>query len=139
MFWNGGPRAMAWGFFIVIPGVLCQVASLSEMASIRPIAGAQYHWTWHLAPPKSRRFITWIQGWITWASWISLLCSVVNTTANITTALVAISFPNYILQGWHTLLVMYAYLIVLGAMNMYLFWILPWIEVLTGILHVLLP
>ncbi|KAK5165170.1 uncharacterized protein LTR77_009268 [Saxophila tyrrhenica] len=129
---------MVWGFFIVIPGVLAQVASLAEMSSVQPIAGAQYHWTWHLAPPKHRRFITWIQGWITWFSWISLLCSVVNTCANITTALVGISYPDYAPQGWHTLLIMYAYLIVFGLMNMYLFWIIPWVEFLAGILHVVL-
>lgn len=129
---------MIWGFFIVIPGVLCQVASMAEMSSVQPIAGAQYHWTWHLAPPQHRRFITWIQGWITWFSWISLLCSVVNTAANITTALVSISYPDWVVQGWHTLLIMYAYLIVFGAMNMYLFWIIPWVEFLAGILHVVL-
>jgi choline transport protein len=110
---------MVWGFFVVIPGVLCQVASLAEMSSIQPIAGAQYHWTWHLAPPSSRRFITWIQGWITWFSWISLLCSVANTAANITTALVGISYPDWAVQGWQTILIMYAYLIVFGLMNMY--------------------
>ena len=33
---------------------------------------------------------------------------------------------------------MYAYLIVLGAINMYLFWIIPWLELLAGILHVIL-
>lgn len=49
--------------FVVFAGVLCQVASLSEMSSVQPIAGAQYHWTWHLAPPKYRRSITWMQGW----------------------------------------------------------------------------
>lgn len=129
---------MVWGFFVVIPGVLCQVASLAEMSSVQPIAGAQYHWTWLLAPPKHRRFITWIQGWITWFSWISLLCSVVNVAANITTTLVSISYPDWYAQGWHTLLIMYAYLIVLGAINMYLFWITPWIELLAGVLHVVL-
>ena len=32
------------------------------MASILPIAGAQYHWTYALAPTGAKRFITWIQG-----------------------------------------------------------------------------
>ena len=32
------------------------------MASIQPIAGAQYHWTYALAPTGAKRFITWIQG-----------------------------------------------------------------------------
>ena len=35
------------------------------MASIQPIAGAQYHWTHALAPAGAKRFITWIQGDLT--------------------------------------------------------------------------
>lgn len=114
-FWNGGPRAMVWGFFIVFAGVLAQVASLAEMSSVQPIAGAQYHWTWHWAPQRYRRSITWLQGWLTWFSWISILASVVNIAANVTTTLASANYPGYVPQGWHTVLVMYAYLLVLGG------------------------
>ncbi|KAF2173096.1 hypothetical protein M409DRAFT_17044 [Zasmidium cellare ATCC 36951] len=138
VFYNGGPRAMVWGFFIVIAGVLCQVASLSEMASVQPIAGGQYHWTWHWAPRRYQRSITWLQGWVTWFSWISILAGVVNVAANVTTTLVAANYPSYVLQGWHTVLVMYAYLLVLGGLNMYAFWLIPWVEVLAGLLHIVL-
>ena len=61
----------------------------------------------------------------------------VNTASNITTALIGISYPNWVAQGWHTVLIMYAYLIVFGAMNMYLFWIIPWIESLAVLLHLI--
>lgn len=62
VFWNGGPETLAWGCLVVVIGALAQAASLAEMASIQPIAGAQYHWTHFLAPPRQRRFITWMQG-----------------------------------------------------------------------------
>ena len=39
---NGGPRALVWGILIVVAGALAQSASLAEMASAQPIAGAQY-------------------------------------------------------------------------------------------------
>ena len=39
---NGGPRALVWGILIVVAGALAQAASLAEMASAQPIAGAQY-------------------------------------------------------------------------------------------------
>jgi len=128
---------MVWGFFIVFSGVLCQVASFSEMSSVQPIAGAQYHWTWHLAPPKYRRSITWMQGWMTWFSWISILASV-NVAANITTTLIVMSYPQYVLQGWHTVLIMWSYMLVLSLLNMYAFWIIPWMELLASLLHVVL-
>lgn len=129
---------MVWGFFVVIPGVLCQVASLAELSSVQPIAGAQYHWTDYLAPPRYRRFITWMQGWITWFSWIAILAGVVNVQANVATTLVSASYPDYIAKGWHTVLIMYAYLIILGLLNMYVFWLIPWIEFLAGVLHIIL-
>ncbi|KAK3699702.1 hypothetical protein LTR37_016307 [Vermiconidia calcicola] len=138
VFYNGGPRALVWGFLIVIPGVLCQVASLAEMASMFPIAGVQYHFTWELAPPQHRRFLTWVQGWITWFSWVALLAGITNIAANVTTTIVAASYPGYTVQSWQTILVMYAYLIVLGLLNMYGFFLIPWIEFLAGLLHVIL-
>lgn len=39
---NGGPKALAWGILIVSAGALAQSASLAEMSSAQPIAGAQY-------------------------------------------------------------------------------------------------
>lgn len=42
---NGGPAAWLFSFVIVVFGALCQAASFAEMASIQPIAGAQYYWT----------------------------------------------------------------------------------------------
>lgn len=138
LFFNGGPRAMVWGFFIIIPGVLAQVASLSEMSSVQPIAGAQYHWTWHLAPLQHRRFITWMQGWITWFSWIALLAGAINIAANITTTLVSVNYPTYTLEPWHTILLMGGFLIALGLINVYAFWSVPWVEFMAGILHITL-
>lgn len=61
-FWNEGPRAQAWGSVCVVIGSIAQALSLAELGSIMPIAGAQYHWTYLLAPRKQRRLITWIQG-----------------------------------------------------------------------------
>jgi choline transport protein len=114
------------------------VASLAELASVQPIAGAQYHWTHYLAPTRWRRFITWIQGWLTWFSWISLLAGVVNIGANQITTLVAVAHPDYTVQQWHTVLIMYATLIAMGLINMYTFWLVPWLELVAGLLHVAL-
>lgn len=63
---NGGPAAWFWSYIIVLAGVLCQAATFGEMASIQPIAGAQYYWTWNFSPPSCKRFLTWMQGWMTW-------------------------------------------------------------------------
>ena len=59
---NGGPAALVWGMLLSISGTMALALSLAEMASICPIAGAQYHWTALFAPPKIRLFVTWMQG-----------------------------------------------------------------------------
>lgn len=45
-FLNGGPVAYLFNYIIVIVGVMAQTASLAELASIQPVAGAQYYWTY---------------------------------------------------------------------------------------------
>lgn len=40
---NGGPVVLVWGYLLAIIGALALSASLAEMASIIPVAGAQYH------------------------------------------------------------------------------------------------
>jgi len=59
---NGGPVALIWGMLLSLSGTMALALSLAEMASICPIAGAQYHWTALFAPPKIRLFLTWMQG-----------------------------------------------------------------------------
>jgi len=59
---NGGPSALVWGMILSISGTMALALSLAEMASICPIAGAQYHWTALFAPPKIQAFMTWMQG-----------------------------------------------------------------------------
>lgn len=137
-FANGGPRALIWGFFIVIPGILCQVASLAELASVQPIAGAQYHWTHFLAPPEWRRSVTWLQGWITWFSWISLLAGMANIGANVVVTIVQAQYGGYVSKDWHVVLIMYALLVVYGLINNYAWWTVPYIEVMSGMLHIVL-
>ena len=136
--YNGGPQTLAWGILVVAAGALAQSASLAEMASVQPIAGAQYHWTHYLAPPSQRRFITWMQGWITWFGWVSLLAGVANTTAYMLQSLIVVNNPSYVPERWHLTLIIFALVIFQGLMNVYTFWIIPWIELMAGILHILM-
>ncbi|KAJ5252306.1 hypothetical protein N7489_002716 [Penicillium chrysogenum] len=135
---NGGPEALAWGIVIVVFGAMAQSASLAEMASMQPIAGAQYHWTHNLAPANQKKFITWMQGWVTWFAWISTLAGVANTTATMIQGLASVNYPEYEPKQWHITLIIVGMLIVQALMNMYTFWRIPWIEMLAGILHICL-
>lgn len=46
--------------------------------------------------------------------------------------------PDYVPQRWHLTLIIFAMLILEALMNMYTFWLIPWIELMAGILHIVL-
>lgn len=81
---------------------MAQAASLGEMTSILPLAGAQYHWTWHLAPKSIRRFATYIQGWSTWFGYVSGLASCAYICMLLLQSVVQINVPDFEFQGWHS-------------------------------------
>ena len=108
------------------------------MSSILPIAGAQYHWTHALAPTRHRRFITWMQGWVTWFGWVSVLAGISSVSAALIQGLAVANNPNYVPQRWHITLIIWAICVVEALMNIYTFWLIPWIELLAGVLHVVL-
>lgn len=61
-FKNGGPAGLLYGFIIVWAGTAAVFATLSELASMAPTAGGQYHWVSMLAPHSSRKFFSYITG-----------------------------------------------------------------------------
>lgn len=48
---------------------------------------------------------------------------IVNIEANMIGTFASASYPSYVAKSWHTVLIMYAVLAVLGLLNMYLFWV----------------
>ncbi|KAI1120100.1 LPXTG-domain-containing protein [Nemania abortiva] len=138
-FYNGGPQVLTWGVLLCSVGGLAQALSLAELSAIRPIAGAQYHWTELLAPEPYRRLITWMQGWVTWFAWVSLLAGVAAGTSNILLGTVIANYPDtYVEQPWHITVTIIAQFVFAGLINAYAFQIIPWLEVVAGVLHVVL-
>ncbi|KAK1531492.1 hypothetical protein CPAR01_11141 [Colletotrichum paranaense] len=136
--YNGGPQTFIFSFVIVFCGAIAQAASLGEMASIQPVAGAQYHWTFHLAPARVKRFATWIQGWSTWFGYVSLLAGIANVTIILLESMIELNHPNYEPGGWHTSVLVIAMCVIQGLMNTYCFRVIPWVELVAGVLHVCL-
>ena len=59
---DGGPAGLIYGFLFCWGGYTAVVASLAELVSVVPTAGGQYHWAFELAPPKYRKFVSYITG-----------------------------------------------------------------------------
>lgn len=135
---NGGPAAWFWSYIVVAFGALCQAATFAEMASIQPIAGAQYYWTWNFSPPKLRRFLTWIQGWATWTGYVALLASCLNGNTTLLEGMIQLAYPEFSSGGWHTTVINFATVGFCAVVNLYAFWLVPWFELLTGILNICL-
>ncbi|PYH87820.1 GABA permease [Aspergillus ellipticus CBS 707.79] len=133
--YNGGPAAIVYGVILSAVGNMAIAASLAELASIHPTAGAQYHWTYMLAP-RYRRFISFFQGWVTVFSWGALVCISPYFIGTEIEGLAVLSHPDYDAKRWEGTLLMWAVLIIPIIINVFARRILPLIEVAVGIMHV---
>lgn len=135
---NGGPRTLFFGMIIAVVGALAQAACLGEMASMIPVAGAQYHWTFHMAPKRIKIFATWIQGWTTWFGYVALQAALANILVVQLESLISLNSTTYIAGGWKTSVLVIACAVVQGLVNVYAFRVVPWLEMISSILHVAL-
>ncbi|OJJ50178.1 hypothetical protein ASPZODRAFT_22854 [Penicilliopsis zonata CBS 506.65] len=133
---NGGPAALVWGMLLSISGTMALAMSLGELASICPLAGAQYHWTALLAPPKIRAFCTWMQGWITVFAWQAAGTSICFLVATQIQGLMILNYPDYVYERWHGTLLMWAVMLVSLAINIFAVRSLPLLQLCGGIMHI---
>ncbi|KAE8402004.1 amino acid transporter [Aspergillus pseudonomiae] len=134
---NGGPAVIVYGLIISAIGNLAIACSLAELATVHPTAGAQYHWTYILAPGY-RRFFSFFQGWV--FSWAALVCIAPFIIGNQIAGMVVLSHPEYDQQRWHGTLLMWAVLLIPIIINVFARRLLPLVEVAAGIMHcVFLP
>lgn len=133
---NGGPSSLVWGMLLSLTGTMAMAASLAEMASICPIAGAQYHWTAMFAPPKIRAFITWMQGWATVFAWQCATTSIFFLMAKQVQGLIVLNDPSYPATRWQGTLLMWAFTAFSFAVNVWGIRILPVLQLFGGIFHV---
>lgn len=134
---NGGPASVVYGFIVSVLGTLVIGASMAEMASISPIAGAQYHWTAEHAPRSWRAIMSYIQGWVTilgWQAGIASVCFIIATMIQYTALF---NYPDYNPQRWHCTLIMIGFGLVAVLGNTLGKRLLPLWETLAGALHVI--
>lgn len=129
--------SLVYGMILSITGTLALAASLAEMASICPISGAQYHWTYMFSPKRAAPFITWMQGWITVFAWQATATSVVYLTATQIQGVMILDYPNYVPHRWHGTLLMWAVVAIFFVTNVWGIRLLPFIELVGGICHVI--
>ncbi|KAG1844504.1 amino acid/polyamine transporter I [Suillus subalutaceus] len=74
---NGGPVAMVWGWAFAGPFIMCIGLAMAELASAAPTSGGLYYWTYSLASPRCRNFLSWIVGSsVNWACAIQIAAAI---------------------------------------------------------------
>ncbi|PLN76946.1 GABA permease [Aspergillus taichungensis] len=132
---NGGPAVIVYGLILSTVGNMAIAASLAELASVHPTAGAQYHWSYVLAP-WCPRFISFFQGWITVFAWGALVTIAPFFIGTQIQGMVMLEHPEYESQRWHGTLLMWAVLLIPIIINIFARRLLPLIEICVGVMHV---
>ncbi|OTA98391.1 hypothetical protein M426DRAFT_17454 [Hypoxylon sp. CI-4A] len=134
---NGGPAGVIWGYIIVWAGTVSTFTVLSELASMAPTAGGQYHWVAMMAPDYSRRFLSYITGWMTFAGWQAVTASAAYLIGSLLQSIVIMVDPSYVPQPWQTMLFLWAVLAFAVLINTVASKTLAHFEGIILVLHVL--
>ncbi|KAJ9493653.1 hypothetical protein H2202_010858 [Exophiala xenobiotica] len=100
----GGTVAVLYGFLASAVGMTCVAASLSELSSIWPSAGAQYVWVSQLSPARVRPLLSWIVVWLSFTSaWLGSVGGTFGVAVQ-TQAYITVAHSDYVPQRWHVTL-----------------------------------
>ncbi|KAH7412099.1 amino acid transporter-like protein [Phaeosphaeria sp. MPI-PUGE-AT-0046c] len=135
---NGGPGGMIYGFLICWAGWATVCATMSELVSMWPTAGGQYHWTYMLAPEGWKVSLSYITGWQSVIAWQALMASAAYLSATSLQGLVINSHPTYTPERWHGTLLVFAIVAVCFVCNTFLSKRLPQVEAVILFLHITL-
>ncbi|KAK3109703.1 hypothetical protein LTR53_016757 [Teratosphaeriaceae sp. CCFEE 6253] len=80
-----------WNFICFGPIYL----SMAEMASMAPIAGAQYHWVSEFAPESCQRFLSYMTGWTSTLAWQSGNAVGIFLVGSLIQCIIAINDESY--------------------------------------------
>ncbi|KAE8856390.1 hypothetical protein PTNB73_09655 [Pyrenophora teres f. teres] len=137
-FQNGGPAGVIYGYLTVWVGTVSVFMVLSELVSMAPTSGGQYHWVSMLAPRRSQKLLSYISGWLTLCGWLASLGSGAFLTGGLIQGLLMLCQPNtYVPHNWHVTLFYWAVIAFCVFINVAAGWLLPKFEGALLILHIL--
>ncbi|KAL4887126.1 amino acid/polyamine transporter I [Aspergillus karnatakaensis] len=133
---DGGTAGLIWGFIIVTVGFSFVFASISEIASMSPTSGGQYHWVSEFAPRRCQKFLSYITGWLTAIGWQCAIVTIAMLAGTIIQGLIVLNDPGYKFERWHGTLLVIAITTFSILFNTFLAKNLPMVEALILIIHV---
>ncbi|CAI7578757.1 unnamed protein product [Penicillium manginii] len=133
----GGPAGAVYGFIFVWLGVASTFAVLSELASMAPTSGGQYHWCSMLASKSTMKMVSYLTGWLTVIGWQATFATSCYLVGTLIQGLIALTHSNYQPQNWHGTLLFWAIAVFSLAINLVGGNLLPRLEVFILVLHIL--
>lgn len=135
---SGGPSGIVYGFIVVWAGTLSVFATISELVSMAPTSGGQYHWVSMLAPPSSRKFLGYLTAWLALTGWQALVASGGFVTGTMIQGLILLTHPDYanVMQNWHGTLLFWGVVLLSFSINSAIGSLLAKFEGLVLVVHI---
>ncbi|KAI9660384.1 MAG: hypothetical protein M1821_009734 [Bathelium mastoideum] len=114
---SGGPVNLFYGLIFCWIGSMAIAASLAELTSMAPTAGAQYHWVALLSPVRCATAFSWAAGWITVFARMSLYASTSFVVAQLIQGMAILNYESYKPVSYQGTLIYLAVLAVTTAVN----------------------
>lgn len=123
---QGGAVTLVYSIIVGTTAYYAIAASLAELASVYPTAGGQYHFASILAPPRSRRWLSYTCGLVAMFSWVAIGATVTFIIAEQLIAGVAAIYEGYVPQRWHVFLIYEALALLVFFYNVLALKRAPW-------------
>ncbi|RAQ62123.1 choline transport protein [Aspergillus flavus] len=140
-FQNGGPAGSVYGYIFVWFGIAAAFVVISELVSMAPTSGGQYHWCAMLAPPSAMKIFSYITGeWNperTHKYFLATYATVCYMGGNYIETLVTLTNPSYQPKIWRQVLISYAIALFGFIINIAGGKVMPRFEGAILILHIL--
>ncbi|KGO73994.1 Amino acid/polyamine transporter I [Penicillium italicum] len=134
---NGGSGGAIYAYIFGWVGCLANFMVLSELASMAPTAGGQYHWAAMLAPAGIQNFLSFITGWFAVLGWQSAFAACAFLTGKMIQGAAILGNNLYNALPWQGTLIVWALLGLALVVNLLGGNLLPRIEVVILVAHVL--
>ena len=136
--YNGGRAGVIWMCIAVWLCVMAMIASMAEMASMAPTAGGQYHWVSEFAPSTYEKPLSYIVGWCCCLGWVSGIPACGQLLTGLVQGMALLINPDANVGTlWQTTLMIFLFLFLTFAFNIFLAKYLPLAESIVLVVHAL--
>ncbi|RMZ86993.1 hypothetical protein DV736_g5784, partial [Chaetothyriales sp. CBS 134916] len=133
---DGGTAGLIYGFIICVIGFTLVYLSISEMASMAPTSGGQYHWVSEFAPPAAQKYLSYISGYLVATGWQCSIAGTAFLSGTIIQGLVVLNDSTYVMERWHGTMIVIGVAIFCVLFNIFLAKRLPLVEALLLIIYI---